>query len=110
MDFPHGESVTIRSTVTTRDEFGDSTTVVTDIPWGPCAVAPRSSSESADANSPAVIVGLTIYGPTVALNSDDTLVVGGVVYEVDGIPGVWESPFTGWAPGMEVAVKRAAAV
>ena len=110
MDFAHGVMVTIRSTVTTTDQYGDATVVVTDVPWGPCAVAPRSSSESADPSAPAVIVGATVYGPTVALNSDDTLVIDGVVYEVDGIPGVWESPFTGWAPGMEVAVKRAAAV
>ncbi len=100
-------TVVIRSTVTTTDQYGDESTSVTEIPWGPCVVAPRSSSENADPTSPAVIVGLTVYGPTVALNSDDTLVIDGVVYEVDGIPGVWQSPFT---PGMEVAVKRAAAV
>lgn len=109
MDFPHGQTITVRSTTTTRDEFGDESTVVTEVPWGPCAVAPRSSSESADPSAPAVIVGLTVYGPVITLDSDDTLLIGGVVYEVDGIPGKWESPFTGWAPGMEVAVKRASA-
>ena len=28
----------------------------------------------------------------------------------DGLPGEWVNPFTGWAPGIEVAVKRAGAV
>lgn len=120
MDFPHGQTITVRSTTTTRDEFGDESTVVTEVAWGPCAVAPRSSSESADPSAPAVIVGLTVYGPAITLDSDDTLWLGEtdesiegedkrVWWHVDGIPGKWESPFTGWAPGMEVAVKRASA-
>lgn len=107
MDFPHGETVTIRSTVTTTDAYGDTTTVVTDVAWGPCAIAPRTSEASVESDRPAVIVGITVYGPTVALDSDDQLIIDGATYNVEGHPGAWRSPFTGWAPGMEVAAVRA---
>lgn len=107
MDFPYGEMVTLRSTVSTTDDHGDTTEVVTDVPWGPCAVAPRTSSETTDPHAPAVIVGLTIYGPEVEIHADDTVLIRGEVYQVEGVPGSWRSPFTGWAPGLEVAVRRA---
>lgn len=106
MDFPHGVIITIRSTVTTTNADGDSSTVVSDIAWGPCAIAPRSSEERTDSRAPAVITGLTVYGPQVDLDADDTLLIDGETYQVEGNPGVWRSPFTGWAPGLEVAVKR----
>ncbi len=110
MKFPYGETVTVRSTVTATDDYGNTTTAVTESPWGPCAVAPRTSAESTDPHAPAVVVGLTIYGPARTLNADDTLLVGGVLYQVDGEAGDWQSPFTGWHPGIEVAVKRAGAI
>ena len=107
MEFPHGTMVTILSTVTTRDKYGNETAEVTEVPWGPVAVAPRTASESVDPHSPAVIVGLTLYGPPVTIDPDDQVRIGGVVYNVDGEPGDWRSPFTGWHPGIEVAVVRA---
>ena len=110
MDFPHGETVTVRSVTTTTDAHGDSTTAVVEESWGPCAIAPRYATESTDPHASPLIVGKTIYGPTRTLNSDDLLVIGGETWQVDGLPGEWQSPFTGWAPGMEVPVKRAAAV
>lgn len=114
MDFPYGETLTVRSTVTTKDPFGDVTTVVTEESWGPCAVAPRSSEENADSTAPAVIMGLSIYGPPRTFGADDQIVFASGTYagtwEVEGLPGDWESPFTGWHPGVEVAVKRATGV
>lgn len=110
MDFPHGVTITLRSVATTTDDNGDSTTVPTDTSWGPCAVAPRYATESSDPRVPPVIVGKVVYGPTVAIDSDDLLVIDGVTYQVDGLPGEWQNPFTGWAPGIEVPVKRAASV
>jgi hypothetical protein len=110
MDFANGETLTLRSTVTTYDDLGNATTVVTESSWGPCAVAPRYATESTDSRVAPVVVGLVIYGPTVAINSDDTIVRDGIEWQVDGLPGEWRNPFTGWEPGMEVPVKRAAAV
>lgn len=110
MNFAHGVMVTLVSTTTTTDDLGDSTTTTTETQWGPCAVAPRYANESTDPRVPPVIVGKTVYGPAVAIDSDDTLVIDGVAWQVDGLPGEWVSPFTGWAPGIEVPVKRASAV
>jgi len=109
MDFPYGVTITLRSTVTTTDDLGNSTTVVTESPWGPCAVAPRYATESTDPRVPPVIVGKTVYGPTVTINADDTLVISGEAWQVDGLPGQWVNPFTGWAPGIEVPIKRTGA-
>jgi len=110
MDFPHGVTITLRSTVTTDDGFGNATTETTESQWGPCAVAPRYATEQADPRVPPVIVGKIVYGPPTAIDSDDTLVIDGETYQVDGLPGEWTNPFTGWQPGIEVPVKRTAAV
>lgn len=102
--------VTLRSTVTTTDSDGNSTTVPTEIEWGPCAVAPRSSVERVDPRSPAVLTGKTVYGPVVDMDADDQLVINGVVYDIDGEPGEWINPMTGWVAGLEVAIKRTGSV
>ena len=110
MNFPHGTTVTVRSVTTTDDGLGNTTEVVTESEWGPCAVAPRYATESTDPRVPPVIVGKTVFGPTRALDSDDRLVIDGEEWQVDGLPGEGVNPFSGWAPGMEVPVKRAAGV
>ena len=63
-------------------------------------------------------VGKSVYGPATWANgtlpaeidSDDKILIDGVLYDVEGHAGDWQSPFTGWHPGLEVAVKRAGAV
>ena len=110
MDFPHGVMVTLLSTTVTDDGLGNTTEETVEESWGPCAVAPRYATESTDPRVPPVIVGKTIYGPARAIDSDDTLVIDGLAYQVDGLPGEWINPFTGWAPGIEVPVIRAAGV
>lgn len=114
MDFLYGETLTVRSITTTGDEYGDTSGTPSESEWGPCALAPRSSVERPDSQAPAVVTGLTIYGPVRPLDSDDEIVIPTGQYAgtwmIDGIPGEWKSPFTGWLPGIEVAVKRASAV
>lgn len=111
MDFPHGKTITVKSVTTTTDDHGDSSEVPpSSSSWGPCAVAPRFANVSVDPRSVPVVVGLTVYGPTRSMNSDDRLVIDGLEYLLDGEPAVWENPFTGWAPGIEVPVKRAQSV
>lgn len=121
MDFAHGVTVTVRSVTTTDDGLGNTSETVTETAWGPCAVAPRYATESTDPRVPPVIVGKTVYGPTIALGSNDRLHLGEtdgrivgddkrVWYDVDGLPGEWINPFTGWDAGIEVPVKRAGAV
>jgi hypothetical protein len=113
MDFPNGVTVKLRNPSEVEDKYGDVTSTPTERRWGPCAIAPRTASESTDARSPAVVTGLTIYGPTVTIAADAQVVIPSGPYagtwDVEGIPGVWKSPFNSWAPGVEVAVKRASA-
>lgn len=108
MRFAGGVMVTLRSTVTVDDGLGNTSETVTESAWGPCAVAPRYANESSDPRVAPVVVGLVVYGPAVEIGSDDTLVIDGDTYHVDGLPAKWVSPFTGWAPGVEVPVKRVA--
>lgn len=111
--FPHGETVVILSTTTTTDDYGNTSTEVVQFFWEPCAVAPRTPNERSALLGPAVIVGLTVYGPPIDvldIDADDQFVVRGEVYEVDGDAGDWRNPFTGWHPGLEVAIKRASEV
>jgi hypothetical protein len=100
--------VTLLSANAEVDDLGDSDAAAPSSSlWGPCAIAPRTSAERVDSRSPAVITGLTVYGPLVAIKATDRLVINGDTYEVEGVPGDWSSPFTGWQPGIEVAVVRA---
>ncbi|MFI5833211.1 hypothetical protein ACIA5A_05990 [Micromonospora sp. NPDC051300] len=72
--------------------------------WG---FAPRAGDEQSDPEVPAVIAGLTGYGPPTAdVQPTDRMEVRGQVYEVVGEVGLWRSPLTGWAPGVEVALRR----
>lgn len=111
--FPHGVTLTVRDPNVTPDKYGDGTGSPTTESWGPCAIAPRTSIERADSRTPAVVVGLTVYGPPREFAATDQVVIPSGPYagtwEVDGVPGDWSSPFTGWHPGVEVALKRAEA-
>lgn len=112
MDFAHGVMVTLTSVAASKDKYGDATATTAERQWGPCAIAPRYANESSDSRTAPVIVGKVIYGPVppVAIDSDDILEFDGEIWQVDGLPGEWKNPFTGWEPGVEVPVKRAAAV
>lgn len=98
--------------VTTEDDgLGNTTTETfeTVLPWA--LVAPRSSTERADLNQPAVVTAASVYGPFgTELNSDDLIVIDGFSpnydgeWQVDGISGDWS--LGDWKPGFEVAVKR----
>lgn len=105
-------TVALVSTTTTTDDYGNQSTSTTETAWPGCAVAPRYAAESTDPHRPNVVIGLTVFGPTPPspINSDDRLRIDGDLYDIEGDDGDWESPFTGWRAGVEVACKRAAAV
>ena len=107
MNFPHGTTITVTSVTTTDDGLGNTTETTTTRTWGPCAVAPRFATESTDPRVAPVVVGKTVYGPAISLDADDRLLIDGETWQVDGLPAVWRSPFTGWEPGVEVPVVRA---
>lgn len=98
------------------DQYGDpvpGTDTRIDVPG--CSWAPRaagsgpSSSEIDERGRQGVIVGLTVYMPSETfLLATDRLELDGLLYEVEGEPGVWgPNPFTGREPGLEVAARRA---
>ena len=106
--FPHGETVTVvRPGTSSEDEYGN------EVPGSPtsfdvpgCAVAPRSSSEDLQARDQ-VIVGLNVWMPSgTAVYATDQMRVRGVLYEIDGEPGSFTTPFTGNAGPVQVSLTR----
>lgn len=81
------------------------------------AVAPRSSDEATD-RADTAITGAVARGPY----NDQYTAIGGLrstdrlrvptthpmagTWQVDGEPGPWRSPFSGWTPGVRVALTR----
>lgn len=111
MRFPGGVTVTIVRSAGT-DAYGDP------IPGAPtridiqlCGVAPRMSTEPTERGRQGVVVGRSVYLPddasTIPLFTDQ-LEIAGVLYDIEGEPGDWTNPLTGWHPGSEIAIKRAA--
>lgn len=104
-----GETITVLRPTDTEDRYHNvvqdwSDPERTDVEG--CAVAPSSSSED-NANRQGVVAGLTVYAPADAdIRHTDRVEVRGLVYEVDGTPNDWRSPFSGRRPGLEVALKR----
>lgn len=104
-------TVTIVSTVTTTDSYGDSTTTTSESVLDWALIAPRSSSERTDPHAPAVISAATLYGPhDTVIGADDTILVADHspsmdgVWQIEGLPGAWG--MNGWKPGLEVALTR----
>lgn len=112
MNFAHGVMVTLVSTTVTDDGLGNTTEETVTYEWGPCAIAPRYANESTDPRVAPIVVGKTVMGPALdpdvmTISAADSLVLPDGTYQVDGLPAEYVSPFTGWAPGIEVQVKRA---
>ena len=101
-ELPQGDTVVIvRPGAPTQDSYGnDVPGAPTEIPVPGCGIAPRDSTGSAsneitDARD-TVISGLTLYAPYgTDIRATDRVRVGGVLYEVEGLPGGFRSPFTG---------------
>lgn len=100
-ELPQGDTVTIvRPGPPTQDAYGnDVPGAPTEIQVAGCGIAPRDSTGSAsneitDARD-TVISGLTLYAPYgTDIRATDRVRVGGVMYEVEGLPGSFRSPFT----------------
>ncbi|MFD7705713.1 hypothetical protein [Streptomyces sp. NPDC059786] len=101
-ELPFGEAVTIlRPGPPTEDGYGnDVPGPPTEISVAGCAVAPRDgagvgSNEITGARD-TVITGLTLYAPHgTDIRATDQIRINGELYEVDGQPGSFRSPFTG---------------
>lgn len=73
-----------------------------------CAWAPRYANETTGLSN-TVITGLTLFCPYDAdIRATDEVVLpdDNRVWVVDGEPGDWRDPFSGWRAGTEVALSR----
>ena len=110
--FPFGETVTRRRGQTV-DNYGTQTVdwsqPSTDITIAGCAVAPSTTDELIAAGREGPIFDATLYAPFGAdIGWRDRIVCSFGVFDVDGEPSPWKSPFTGWEPGVAVRLKRVA--
>ncbi len=104
-------TVTLVVTTTTTDEYGDSTSTTTETPLTWALVAPRSSDEHADTNTPAVVTAATLYGPygeapafvDEVIVADHSAAFDGR-WTIEGLVGPWA--LDSWRPGFECALKR----
>jgi hypothetical protein len=106
--FAAGETVSLlRRAVTGQDADGVDIYGTTTVTITNCVTYPRQSSEAVYGRD-TVIVGRTLIAPygTVINPVDRFTLADGLTYEVDGVAGVWSSPFTGYQAGVEVALKR----
>lgn len=108
----------VAQTVTGRNSLGQPTYSET-LTGTVGAFAPGGSAETLN-SSDTVVDQPTVYLPVdtdvtavdaviiePALDDNGDPVAGtGVRYDVDGDPKVWVSPFTRWAPGVEVRLRR----
>ncbi|MBB1153517.1 hypothetical protein [Amycolatopsis dendrobii] len=87
------------------DRYGDRQ-LVDAFRIGECIIAPRSSSEGND-RSTTVTADAQLFVPAVAvIEPSDEIEVAGTVYQVDGEPVRWESPWGGWSPHLAVSLRR----
>lgn len=107
--------ITVQVADPSEDDWGDDTPGTPRSISG-CVFYPRFSSEAED-NRNTVIVGgvlLAPFGTQISPRSVVTLpehpmvppALWGTHWRVEGQPGGWASPFTGWKPGTEVALER----
>jgi hypothetical protein len=113
MTFPYGETVThIVRTASGRDGDGNDTWTETSMVINNVAVAPRDSNGSSTSNEQTqgrdtVTIGLTIGLPSgTVVAAVDRFIIRGNTYDVEGQPESLLNPFTGWNPGLPVALKR----
>jgi len=109
MQLPRGETVIrIRRIPGGRDAYGDPVGDSEDrLTITGCALAPRQAGEQIAPGRLAVTSGMDLYAPAGSdILPSDRIEVRGVLWEVDGEPGDWVSPYTGRRPGMIVPLVR----
>jgi hypothetical protein len=106
--FPFGESVVLQSRVASGvDQYGDDTFTTVSTTFENVPVAPRGVSVENQDMRDTVFLGISVYLPSgTVVNAVDRVVVRGKTYEVEGQPFEAISPFTGWAPGVAVALRE----
>lgn len=91
----------------TPDAFGNDR--YTDTPRTVRAVYAPGTTQETENNRDSLLDQPSIFlDPGEDLSYLDAVIIDGDTFEVDGTPRHWVHPITGWAPGVEVKLKRAA--
>lgn len=106
--FGRGEMIRLfQRSVTGKDSRGNDVVEFddgTDIPN--CPVWPRGSTEQLQHRDTVTTNLTTVVPASTPVSALDRFEVRGDLYEVDGTPSDWRSPFTGRRPGLEVQLNR----
>lgn len=71
-----------------------------------CSIAPRTEGEDTDRGREGVVIGQVVRVPrAVDVLATDRLEVRGELYQVDGEPAHWRSPYTN-RQGTEILLRR----
>lgn len=108
--FGFGETVVFEAAqLGVKDSHGNLTeSFASGVPVDGWAFNPGGSTEAFGpgrnqvTTSPQLIRQATDFVPS----RHDRCTVRGLKYRVEGDPAVWQSPFTGWAPGVVVELRR----
>jgi hypothetical protein len=68
---------------------------------------PGTSTEQIQAKDTLVVQASVLLPAGTSLRYVDSVVIGGVTFDVDGEPIDWTHPMTGWRPGVQVNLRRA---
>ena len=106
MSFPFGQPIVLVKRVRGNpDGFGNDTwTTTTTTVTG--AFNPGTSSELVQGQDVVTTQPSVYLPPDADVAAVDAVQVGGVQYEVDGLPALWVNPWTGWRAGLEVRLRR----
>lgn len=105
--YPYAQSVTwISRTPSGVDDYGNDTYTETETATT-AVFAPGSSTELTDGRD-TVIQQPSLYGVDVDLpvKATDAFLIDADRFQVDGDPQKYRSPFTGWAPGQVIPLRR----
>lgn len=112
MMFLHGQSVTRLRRRMVTDPYSGLPTLAD---WSDpdrltltgVAIAPSSSTEDRSTDGNRVVRLMSLYADTdVDVQAEDRIDDGTSVWECDGDPMRWRSPFTGWKAGSETPLRR----
>lgn len=106
MRYAAGEPVTVRRRIPAGlDEYGNAAFTDLSAVVPGCAFSPGLSAETVQGRDLTISQPIAYLPAGTAVAGIDGLTVRGVRYEVDGVPNVWRSPFTGVTRGIEVRLK-----
>lgn len=103
--YPYGKTVTI--TPQTTDPMGDRT-AGTPVDVDGCVTYGTPGVETVGGQD-TLVVELTVIAPAgTEVSSTDTVTIDGDAYEVASQAIPWQSPFTGYAPGVQFTARKVA--